>query len=87
MKESLLDRSWVSEAACKGVDVNVFHPVRGVGMHEDQSLATRYCAECPVKQSCLEYAVKGLIKVGIWGGLSSKQRRPYRVKYLRGEWP
>lgn len=85
--DSLMDREWVTEAACRGADVAVFHPTKGHRMHETQALAKEYCESCTVRQPCLEYAVKGLIEVGVWGGLSAKQRRPYRVRYLKGEWP
>ncbi len=28
----------------------------------------RICAECPVRQSCLEYALANRIDHGVWGG-------------------
>lgn len=40
--------------------------------------ARKICAECPVRTPCLEYALEHAIQYGIWGGLSTKQRRKIR---------
>jgi WhiB family redox-sensing transcriptional regulator len=40
-----------------------------------ESLAKRICAECPVRQECLEYALRVREPFGIWGGLNETERR------------
>jgi WhiB family redox-sensing transcriptional regulator len=38
-------------------------------------VARRICADCPVRQSCLEYALANRIDHGVWGGCSERERR------------
>ena len=88
-----LDRGWVEDAKCRGEDVNLFHPVKGRNtygdrnMKETQDRAVAICEQCSTRQPCLEYAVHNNEKIGVWGGLTSRQRRILRSKYIRGEWP
>jgi|TARA_Y100000296_G_C5104224_1_gene221641 WhiB family redox-sensing transcriptional regulator len=82
-----LDRGWVEDAKCRGEDVNLFHPVKGVGMIEIQSRAVEICNMCKVRKQCLEYSVKNMEEVGVWGGYTSRQRRYFRNRYISGEWP
>lgn len=60
---------WQEDAACRDADPDLFFPERG------QSLAPAlaYCAVCPVRQECLNAAIKNRERVGIWGGLSGRQ--------------
>jgi WhiB family redox-sensing transcriptional regulator len=68
---------WRQEAACRGVDLDLFYPERG----ESADPAREVCAACPVRQPCLEYALSNRITHGIWGGLTERERRP-----LQSEW-
>jgi WhiB family redox-sensing transcriptional regulator len=38
-------------------------------------VARRICADCPVKDLCLEYALVNRIDHGVWGGCSERERR------------
>jgi WhiB family redox-sensing transcriptional regulator len=38
-------------------------------------IAQRICAECPVTQECLDYALANRVDNGIWGGASERRRR------------
>jgi WhiB family redox-sensing transcriptional regulator len=38
-------------------------------------IARRICADCPVKEPCLEYALHNRIEHGVWGGASERERR------------
>lgn len=46
-------------------------------------LAKSICAQCPVRLSCLQYALEFNEIFGIWGGLTPVERR--RMK-REGEW-
>jgi WhiB family transcriptional regulator, redox-sensing transcriptional regulator len=63
--------SWMELARCRNVDSEVFFPSDGVGVQAAQ----RYCAECPVREPCLEYALENRIQHGVWGGVSERGRR------------
>lgn len=67
---------WAERAACAGHrDPQRWFPERSFG---GVGLARAVCANCPVEAECLEYALANHIKVGVWGGLSEKERRPLR---------
>ena len=68
----LRDRTWVADAACRGMDPNAWFPERGDLVAPLKAI----CAECPVQEPCAEYAV--MEKFGIWGGLSERERRRMR---------
>ena len=62
---------WRLDAACRGLDPLVFHPSEG-----DEGLeAKAVCAECPVRQDCLDHALAVREKDGVWGGLTAIERR------------
>lgn len=68
---------WHVDAECRtnpepGAD---FFPTRADGI--GASLAKVTCARCPIKQTCLEYALERR-EIGIWGGTSGKMRRQMR---------
>jgi WhiB family redox-sensing transcriptional regulator len=68
------DSSWMGEAACRGMDPDVFFPPRG-GTVEP---ARQVCAGCPVSDDCLSFALEHREKHGIWGGLSENERKRLR---------
>ena len=41
-------------------------------------LARAICRTCPVKKACAEYGVEHIREVGIYGGLSERERRRER---------
>ena len=65
---------WHSYAACANVDPDLFFPERG----ESTSEAKAVCFTCPVREECLEYALRAGEKFGIWGGMSERERRRIR---------
>jgi WhiB family transcriptional regulator, redox-sensing transcriptional regulator len=69
---------WRYRAACRGADLEVFFPGRG----ESADPAQRICAQCPVRQPCLDYAISNGIVDGIWGGLAERDRRALRTRHL-----
>ena len=64
---------WTSRARCRGLDPEQFF-VRSLTQAKS---AIRVCQRCPVRQECLDYAVDEEIEVGVWGGLTERQRRAY----------
>jgi hypothetical protein len=70
-----IDYSWQEFAACKGIPTEKFYLGRG----EVVSLEVKEkCDICPVKDSCLEHALK-YEKYGYWGGTTEKERIKIRA--------
>jgi WhiB family redox-sensing transcriptional regulator len=65
------DTAWRDEAACRGVDTNVFFPVTD----EEADEAKAICTDCVVRQACLEYALANRERDGVWGGATERERR------------
>jgi WhiB family redox-sensing transcriptional regulator len=67
-----LATDWRHAAECvRRADGANFFPERG----ESAVGAKAICSECPVRQPCLEFALRTNISCGIWGGLSGRERR------------
>jgi WhiB family redox-sensing transcriptional regulator len=86
---------WRSRAACRGLDTEVFFPLhatRGPATPREAA-AKRVCARCPVVAECLRFALRHGEDWGIWGGLSSHERRRLRSVHeavaasQRSGWP
>lgn len=73
---------WRLDAACRGMDPETFHNVKGQPVHLE---AREACERCSVRAECLEYAVMHSIKVGYWGGRTPRQRNGLRSRIARGE--
>lgn len=67
---------WAEQALCRGRDPEAFF---GRNLTEARD-AIRTCERCQVKQECLDYAVSEGIEIGVWGGLTERQRRAYARK-------
>jgi len=65
---------WIEKAKCRGTDPDLFFPERGESTKEAKSV----CRGCPIRRECLEYAVQGVEKFGIWGMMSERERRTVR---------
>jgi WhiB family transcriptional regulator, redox-sensing transcriptional regulator len=50
--------------------------------HDQAQAASKWCAGCPVRQACLDFAVANREEFGVWGGMTERGRRQY-VKSLR----
>lgn len=66
-----MDTEWMAYGSCADGDPSLFFPSDGVGVE----VARRVCADCPVKEPCLEYALRNRIDHGVWGGASERERR------------
>jgi WhiB family transcriptional regulator, redox-sensing transcriptional regulator len=70
---------WQAKAACRGPHTALFFPPSHFERKDDkefrESRAKAICATCPVKRSCLDYALRIREPHGIWGGLNEVERR------------
>jgi WhiB family redox-sensing transcriptional regulator len=66
-----MDTDWMRQGLCRSEPPSRFFPSDGVGV----DIARRICAQCPVRQACLEYALTNRIDHGVWGGCSERERR------------
>jgi hypothetical protein len=62
---------WMRDATCAQVDPDAWFPEKG----ESTADAKQVCQGCPVRRVCLEYALEGKERFGVWGGLSERERR------------
>lgn len=67
----LAGRPWMADALCTQVDHDLWFPEKGQPTRQ----AKRICAACPVRETCLTYAVENQEAWGVWGGLSEPERR------------
>lgn len=56
---------------CRDHPPEVFFPSDGAGVQA----ACRICSGCPVAGECLEFALEGHIRYGVWGGASERARQ------------
>ena len=62
---------WMGEALCAQTDPEAFFPEKGGSTKE----AKRVCLSCPVRETCLEWALANNEHFGIWGSKSERERR------------
>lgn len=69
---------WAShpDRHCRGLDPNIFIVERGD--HKSLEAVRAICDGCPVKTECAEFAIDDASVIGVWGGLSAKERRNIR---------
>ena len=66
---------WRAASACLTADPDLFFPVAaGTAASKLVARALRICDGCPVKQQCLDYAMRSGEKDGIWGGTTPEER-------------
>lgn len=72
------DDTWRLDAAC--IDqADLFFIDRGGSPNP----AKRLCGECPVIDQCLDYALTSSLRLGIWGGLTERERRKVKIERRR----
>jgi WhiB family redox-sensing transcriptional regulator len=69
----MIATTWRRQAACRGLDVEVFYPV--TEDEADAAEAKAVCVLCPVRQACLEHALAHREREGVWGGTTERERR------------
>ncbi len=71
------DDRWMADASCLGADFKLFFP--DPGRHDSAKGAKAICRKCSVRITCLNWAKENGVMHGIWGGLSTEERKKYRV--------
>ncbi len=72
--------TWRNKSACRGLDPNTFFVQAGQTRLANK-IKRDYCKKCPVRVSCLRYALDNNCK-GIWGGTSEHERKKLGRKLL-----
>jgi len=70
------NQQWQDEAACRQIPVELFFPPA----EQESEVAKRVCSDCLVREPCLEFALAEGERFGIWGGLTSQERRSVAAK-------
>ena len=66
---------WMTSALCAREDPELFFPVSAAGPALREELAAkRICARCPVRRSCLTWALTSGQAYGVWGGTNAEER-------------
>jgi WhiB family redox-sensing transcriptional regulator len=66
-----MNSSWRQRGACRGLEPDVFYPPTD----DEADAAKAVCAECPVREPCLEFALSTREAEGVWGGTTARERR------------
>ena len=73
--------AWQSQALCRDLsDVDFF--LSGDD-YAGLKKAKAVCAQCPVQEDCLDFAIQSNQTLGVWGGASPNERRQIRRGWLR----
>ena len=75
VSEADLAPTWQQFAECANHAGSVdFFPARGESVRDAKAV----CARCPVREECLDFALRLKVAHGVWGGLSERERRTLR---------
>lgn len=75
-----ISADWQDEAACAGYPSEMFFTSQGTSPSAD---VTQLCNSCPVKQECLDYAIK-THSYGIWAASTMQDRIKLKRMTQRG---
>ena len=72
-------QGWQFDAACRGADSTLFFAPNYFERREEkdarEARAKVFCRRCPVREQCLDFALRVRETHGIWGGLNEMERR------------
>jgi WhiB family transcriptional regulator, redox-sensing transcriptional regulator len=75
----IIHETWHLKAACRGPESELFFPPplpeRREAREARELKAKEICTYCPVRDDCLEFALRVREAHGIWGGLTEAERR------------
>ena len=82
--KSVADYDLYEKALCRGMDINLFFPERGVNYNTIREIK-KLCKQCPVRVECFEVAMaQENDNFGIFGGTTPKERRKIRAERSYG---
>jgi WhiB family redox-sensing transcriptional regulator len=72
-RRTAISSAWMSQARCARPDVS------HISFYEDRrpegaEPAKAICSRCVVREECLDYALTGNERYGIWGGMTPGER-------------
>jgi hypothetical protein len=73
---------WQGMAECRSVADDTWFP--DAGQAEPRAAAMARCGVCPVRRSCLAFALSEGEDYGIWGGTTDTQRDALRLELVDG---
>ena len=83
--------NWETDAACRDMNTEMFFPPADENESRKPSAAAiaaavpakRICFACPVVTDCLNWAIETGQRSGIFGGLTSWERRQLRQRHRK----
>jgi WhiB family redox-sensing transcriptional regulator len=83
-REHIAGGDWRHRAACLQEDPELFFPIGVSGPALIQAgQAKAVCAGCPVRETCLDWALETGQDSGVWGGMSEDERRALKRRQAR----
>jgi WhiB family redox-sensing transcriptional regulator len=76
---------WMDDAICRDLATDVFFADSDAP--KKSTVAKAICSACPVREDCLDYAIRNCELYGIWGGTTATERRFLRQEWLRKNVP
>lgn len=70
---------WSQQGDCRHYDPEWWFPPKGDN-RQTLDVAIGICRECPVQDACLAYALEHNEQYGVWGGLTTNERRALRAR-------
>jgi WhiB family redox-sensing transcriptional regulator len=76
---------WRVEASCKQLPTELFFPIgHGPRAQAQAALAKMICTNCAVRSQCLDYALRGNLQYGVFGGMAEEERKQVRRQVAGG---
>tara|TARA_Y100000361_G_C11091414_1_gene306636 strand:- start:115 stop:402 length:288 start_codon:yes stop_codon:yes gene_type:complete len=72
---------WADQGKCRDLQTDIFFAEGG----KQAKLAKVICVACPVREECLDYAIRNFELYGIWGGYTAPERRDLRKEWEKKE--
>lgn len=79
---ALLGTAWKTQGTCASIDPGPWFAEPATLKSHD---AAGICEDCPVRRMCLAVGLAFSEEFGVWGGLSSLERRPLLQRLTAGE--
>jgi hypothetical protein len=74
--------TWMERGTCRNAPQDQFFPEKTFGGNQYKKVIETYCNVCPVKKSCLNFALDNY-ELGIWGGTTTRARIAIRAKMVK----